>query len=170
MPSPWKSPVTQSLASGKYQSDYSDEWAAFMRTGKTTSSSVSYSPITTYTIILTDGSNPDYEQLMVSMANQGGGTPFLIDITKSSGLEELVKAIKRVFADVQAVNSVFAAPVLPVSANTQGTYLNQIYMGMFRPDAGGAALDGEPQAVPDRCGHHFGLGGALHRGCLLGTL
>ncbi|WP_424460648.1 pilus assembly protein [Ottowia sp.] len=138
LPSPWKSPVTQSLASGKYQSDYSDEWAAFMRTGKTTNSSVSYSPITTYTIILTDGSNPDYEQLMVSMANQGGGTPFLIDITKSSGLQELVNAIKRVFADVQAVNSVFAAPVLPVSANTQGTYLNQIYMGMFRPDAGGA--------------------------------
>ncbi|MFD2270057.1 hypothetical protein ACFS07_00250 [Undibacterium arcticum] len=24
---------------------------------------------------------------------------------------------------------------MPVSVNTQGTYLNQIYMGMFRPDA-----------------------------------
>jgi type IV pilus assembly protein PilY1 len=35
---------------------------------------------------------------------------------------------------VQAVNSVFASATLPVSVNAQGTYLNQIYLGMFRPD------------------------------------
>ena len=33
-----------------------------------------------------------------------------------------------------SVNTVFASASLPVSANTQGTYLNQVYIGMFRPD------------------------------------
>lgn len=127
----WKSPISNLLASGKYLSDYSNEWASFMHTGKSPNLTTNYPPITTYTIILSDGSNPDYEQLMVSMAQEGGGQYFVVKIGDMSGL---VEALKRVFAEVQAVNSVFAAPVLPVSANTQGTYLNQIYMGMFRPD------------------------------------
>ena len=31
----------------------------------------------------------------------------------------------------------FAAASLPVSANTQGTYLNQVFIGMFRPESSG---------------------------------
>ncbi|MDR6535678.1 PilC/PilY family type IV pilus protein [Variovorax soli] len=129
----WKSPLSPySTASSKYRSDYADEWANFMYTGTSANLATPYPGITTYTIILTDGSNPDYEQLMVSMANQGGGKYFLV---KLGDVQALIDALGQVFNEVQAVNSVFAAPVLPVSANTQGTYLNQIYMGMFRPDA-----------------------------------
>lgn len=130
---PWKSPISpNSTASGKYLSDYSDEWANFMYTGTSPYLGTPYPSITTYTIILSDGSNPNYEQLMVSMANQGGGKYFVVQLGDVSGL---AKAIGQVMTEVQAVNSVFAAPVLPVSANTQGTYVNQVYMGMFRPDA-----------------------------------
>lgn len=129
----WKSPISPySTASGKYKSDYSDEWSNFMYTGTSPNLASAYPSITTYTIVLTDGTNPNYEQLMVSMANQGGGKHFLVQL---GDVDALVKAIGQVFSEVQAVNSVFAAPVLPVSANTQGTYINQIYMGMFRPDA-----------------------------------
>jgi len=129
----WKSPLSPySTASSKYRNDYSDEWANFMYTGSSANLATAYPGITTYTIILSDGSNPDYEQLMVSMANQGGGKYFMV---KLGDVQALIDAIGQVFNEVQAVNSVFAAPVLPVSANTQGTYLNQIYMGMFRPDA-----------------------------------
>lgn len=130
----WKSPVSNLLAAGKYQSDYADEWSSFMHTGKSPNLTFTYPPITSYTIILSNGTNPDYEQLMVSMAQQGGGQYFVVDTTQPNAMSDLVTALKRIFAEVQAVNSVFAAPVLPVSANTQGTYLNQIYMGMFRPD------------------------------------
>jgi type IV pilus assembly protein PilY1 len=35
---------------------------------------------------------------------------------------------------IRAKNSVFSAAALPVSANTQGAYLNQVFIGMFRPD------------------------------------
>ena len=118
----WKSPISPfALASGKYQNDASDEWAKFM-----------YPDITTYTVVLSDGSNPDYEQLMVSMANQGGGKAFIVRL---GDLSALANAIGQIFNEVQAINGAFAAPVLPVSANAQGTYLNQLFIGMFRPDA-----------------------------------
>jgi len=128
----WKSELSSQTASGKYGSDYADEWANFMYTGSSPNLATPYPGIRTYTIILSDGSNPDYEQLMVSMSSEhGGGKHFLV---KLGDVQGLIDAILQIFNEVQAVNSVFAAPVLPVSANTQGTYLNQIYMGMFRPD------------------------------------
>jgi type IV pilus assembly protein PilY1 len=43
--------------------------------------------------------------------------------------------LEQIFTEIQAVNSVFASASLPVSVNTQGTYLNQVFIGMFRPDA-----------------------------------
>jgi type IV pilus assembly protein PilY1 len=131
----YQSPIAPNgTASGKYQSDYADEWAGFMYSGSSPNLVTPYPGITTYTIVLSDGSNPNYEQLMVSMANQGGGKYLFVQLGDTVALAD---AISKVFKEVQATNSVFAAPVLPVSANTQGTYVNQIYMGMFRPDASG---------------------------------
>lgn len=137
----WKSPVsgdTASAANADYKSDYADEWAAFMHTGNAAGLATPYPPIDTYTIILSDGSNVAYEQLLVNMARQGGGESMVISTKPGSGgLDLFVKALQGVFHNVQAVNGAFAAPVLPVSANTQGTYKNQIFLGVFRPDAAG---------------------------------
>ena len=43
-------------------------------------------------------------------------------------------AFADIFSKIQASNSVFASVSLPISVNTEGTYLNQVYIGMFRPD------------------------------------
>jgi type IV pilus assembly protein PilY1 len=48
-----------------------------------------------------------------------------------------VQALLRIFNEVAAVNTAFASSSLPVAANAQGTFLNQIFMGQFRPDGGG---------------------------------
>jgi type IV pilus assembly protein PilY1 len=48
----------------------------------------------------------------------------------------LVLALKNAMQRIISVNSVFASVALPVSVNTQGSYLNRVYIGMFRPDAG----------------------------------
>ncbi|MDT0633664.1 pilus assembly protein [Spectribacter hydrogenooxidans] len=48
---------------------------------------------------------------------------------------ELLQALQDVIDDILAVNSVFAAVALPVSVNVRGTNLNQVYIGVFRPDA-----------------------------------
>ncbi len=102
-----------------------DEWARFLNQKLN---------VVTYTIAAggTSGTAPDYNQILLSTANQGGGKAFV-----GGDYASMVKSLTQIFNEVQATNSVFASPTLPVSANTQGTYLNQIYMGMFRPDPNG---------------------------------
>jgi type IV pilus assembly protein PilY1 len=80
-------------------------------------------------------SNTDQQmiKLMKSAANVGGGKYFA-----ATEADDITKALLSILNEVQAVNSVFVSASLPVSVNTQGTFLNQVYMGLFRPDAGGS--------------------------------
>ena len=48
----------------------------------------------------------------------------------------VLDTLNNIFSEIQSVNSVFASVSLPISVNTQGTFLNKVYVGMFRPDAG----------------------------------
>lgn len=68
--------------------------------------------------------------LMQSTANAGGGKCY-----PATNTQQLTNALQAIFAEIQAVNSVFASATLPISVNTQGTYENQVYIGVFRPDA-----------------------------------
>ncbi|CAL94792.1 pilus assembly protein [Azoarcus olearius] len=110
-----------------------DEWAAFL--ASTDVSSVSgFQPVNTFAINVYN-SQPDAAQaaLLDSIARNGGtgrGGAF----TVGGDLKALVDAFKRIFTQIAAVNSAFASASLPISVNSQGTYLNQIYIGMFRPD------------------------------------
>ena len=87
--------------------------------------------IITHGIAVTGGSSDGlYPNFIRSMANNGGGT-----YHSASDAETLLKALLGIFNQMQPVNSVFASASLPVSVNSRGTYLNQVFMGMFRPDA-----------------------------------
>jgi type IV pilus assembly protein PilY1 len=100
---------------------YADEWSRYMLSQS----------MTTYTIgVLGASCQAEYAWLLGSMARNGGGKYF--PTTDYAGLE---LAFNTILSEVQSVNTVFAAVSLPVSVNTQGTYLNQVYMGMFRPDS-----------------------------------
>ena len=50
-------------------------------------------------------------------------------VTSGNGGADLTDALGRIFSEIQAVNSVFASVSLPVSITTQGTFLNQVYIG-----------------------------------------
>lgn len=52
-------------------------------------------------------------------------------------VQALIDALTDILTQVAGVNSVFASAALPVSVNAQGSYLNQIYVGLFRPDEDG---------------------------------
>lgn len=106
---------------------WGDEWTRFSKQNNA---------ITTYTITLVDSSNPnpDYELFMDSMARKSGGLPFKVDI---NDMNAFVQALLAIFNEVQAVNSVFASASLPISANTEGRFDNQVFFGVFRPDIGG---------------------------------
>ncbi|MGO4304469.1 pilus assembly protein [Cupriavidus sp. RAF12] len=119
-------------ANTKYQSSWGDEWARFMYQSDVLGNMDNRQNITTYTIAVTDGKNPDYVQLASSMGSNGGGKSYVVQLGDVNGL---TSALLQIFNEVQAVNSVFASVSLPASVNAQGQFLNQVYVGMFRPDA-----------------------------------
>lgn len=108
------------------QDNISDEWARFLK--------VSSLGTSIYTIDInkvTTGQGPGWTALLKSVAAQSSGKYF--DVAASG--TQIQDALNNIFSEIQSVNSVFASVSLPVSVNTQGTFLNQVYVGMFRPDA-----------------------------------
>ncbi|HEU4646196.1 MAG TPA: hypothetical protein VFS80_11620, partial [Burkholderiales bacterium] len=112
-----------------------DEYARYMANGDCNLSIPGIQNVYTYTLDIlpnTTGQGPAHTALLKSMASNGKGKYFAInDITTTAEIEA---AIRSIFQEVQAVNSVFASTTLPVSVNVRGTNLNQVYIGVFRPD------------------------------------
>lgn len=114
------------------QDNVMDEWARFMKASR--------EKITTYTIDVdkvTTGQGPGWTALLKSVANVSGGKYFDVQSAVDAG-KEIRDALEKIFTEILAVNSVFASVSLPASTNTQSTFLNQVFVGMFRPD--GSAL------------------------------
>lgn len=107
------------------QINVADEWARFMKQ--------SPEAITTYTLDInkvTSGQGPGWTALLQSMARVSSGKYF--DVAASG--TQIADALGVIFSEIQGTNTAFASVSLPVSVNTQGTYLNQVFIGMFRPD------------------------------------
>ncbi len=118
--------TTIAISPSGSQSNVADEWARFMKQSNL--------GITTYTLDInkvTTGQGPGWTALLKSAARVSSGKYF--DVTSSG--TQIADALLGIFSEIQAVNSVFASVSLPVSVNTQGTFLNQVYVGMFRPDS-----------------------------------
>lgn len=106
------------------QSSPADEWARWLKK--------SPYAVVTYTIDVdpgTTGQAPGWTKVLKSMA----GTNYVAVSSANSGAA-IADAINDALSKIQSVNSVFAAVSLPASANVQGAFLNQLYVGMFRPD------------------------------------
>lgn len=117
---------------------WGDEWARFMRYVDVDDSAQLDRNVTTYTIaVYGDGfvsQTADEVAFYQDMAAVGGGESYLVKSTES---DVLTRVLVEIFNEVQDVNSVFSSATLPVSANAQGTYENQVYIAMFRPDPSG---------------------------------
>ncbi|WP_415755773.1 pilus assembly protein [Pseudomonas leptonychotis] len=110
------------------QDNPADEWSRFMKK--------SALGVTTYTVEIdrgTTGQGPNMTALLQSVSRVSSGKYFSV----SDNASQIAEALNSILSEIQSVNSVFASVSLPVSVNTQGTYLNQVYVGMFRPDADG---------------------------------
>jgi len=100
---------------------YALNWARYMRA----------QGITTYSIgVLGPTCNAEYAAHLTKLgaADVGGGGYFA-----TANFQELKVSFETALSEIQTVNSAFASVSLPVSVNTEGTYLNQVYIGMFRP-------------------------------------
>jgi len=112
------------------QNDWADEFARFLRNADV-SAKTGQQPIITHGVAVIGGSSDGlYPNFIKAIANQGGGQYY-----GATNITELVQALLNIFNSIQASNTVFAAASLPISTNTSGTYQNQVYVGMFRPDA-----------------------------------
>ena len=125
--------VTIPLSNNTAQGNLADEYARFLY-GADVSSLTGQQNIITYTIFPHDptsvsGNDRANIVLLQSMANQGHGKYFAAEDAAS-----LINALNAIFNEIQSVNEVFASVSLPVSVNVRGTSLNQVYMGVFRPD------------------------------------
>lgn len=113
------------------QANYADEYTKFMASADL-STKEGAQMITTYTVGVTDGAKTDVDYLnfLRAMAQQGGG-----DFHEARSADQLTTALLDIFQELADVDSAFVSASLPVSVNSRGTYLNQIFMGLFRPDA-----------------------------------
>jgi type IV pilus assembly protein PilY1 len=127
------------------QQNVGDEWARYLANTDVNASITGDQNVITYTVDVnpgTTGQGPGHTALLKSMANVGKGKYFAV--SSGNGGLEIANALNEIFQEVLSVNSVFAASALPASVNARGTFLNQVYMGMFRPD---------PQARPRWAGN-----------------
>jgi len=112
---------TATLSTAEGQGAYALNWARYMKV----------QGITTFSIgVLGPTCNAEYAGHLAKMGADdiGGGRYFA-----TTDYEGLKNAFLKALGEVQSINSVFAAVSLPVSVNTQGSYLNRVYIGMFKP-------------------------------------
>ena len=113
---------------------FADEWARFLY-----ASDVSGAPgqqnIRMFTIdVYNKSADAKQSALLKSMADTNGPGGYF---SVGGDLYGLIAAFTNALTQIAAINSVFASASLPVSVNAQGTFLNQVFMGVFRPDPNG---------------------------------
>src|SRR6266705_5859217 len=128
-------PDTISITPNGQQGNWMDEYSRFLANGDCRADLPGNQSVTTYVLEVdpgTTGQGPAMTALLQSVAINGKGKYFAV--SSANGGSEIVNALKQILGEVQSVNSVFAASSMPVSVNVRGTNLNQVYIGVFRPD------------------------------------
>src|ERR1700693_6354896 len=115
------------------QANWADEYARFLR-GVDVSAQAGVQSIITHGVAVVGApSDGLYPNFIHAIANQGGGQYYA-----ASDVTMLVKALTDIFNAIQSVNSVFASASLPIAVNAQGSYKNQLFVGVFRPNVSAA--------------------------------
>lgn len=128
-------PSSQILRQYGYSSiDPQSAWARFLRLRpdleKGTVAAANGSVITFTVDAYNNQQNLSYTTILKNMARAGGGKYF-----QAGSDAALESSLQNILTQIQAVNSVFGSASLPVSVSVRGTFLNQVYLGIFRPDA-----------------------------------
>lgn len=108
----------------------SDVWAKFLST--TDVSPIAGQQSVATSVMNVYNASPDLNQtkLLKSMARYGNG--FYYEVGGSLG--GLINSFKNFFTSINAANQAFAPSTLPSTLSGGGQDLNQVYIGMFRPD------------------------------------
>lgn len=108
---------------------YADEWARFLYQTDVNAAPGQQNVITYAIDVYKDQQSADQTALLRSMAKNGGGAYFA-----ATNEDAILDALKKIFIEIQGVNSTFASASLPVNATNRAQNENQVFIGMFRPD------------------------------------
>jgi type IV pilus assembly protein PilY1 len=114
---------TSTLQTDEGRGVYALNWARYMKNNGVAK---------TYAVgILGPTCNAEYAAHLTKLGStEVGGGKFY----GTNSYSDLVIALNTALTEILSVNSVFSSVSLPSSVNTQGSYLNQVFIGMFRPD------------------------------------
>jgi type IV pilus assembly protein PilY1 len=105
---------------GVTETSWTDEWARFLY----------QNGISVYILDAYNAQqNVSHSKVLQRAASVGGGKYYAV---KSQQQIELT--LEKIFAEINARDSTFASAALPVSSSNRSQYLNQVFVGMFRPD------------------------------------
>ncbi len=120
----------------QFEDNWADEYARFMSGAKVVPDAirVGNQEVNTHVIDVHDPDNTNrrarsQRAWFRSIAREGDGK-----YVTAQDADSIREALTSILQELLAVDSVFAASTLPVSVNVRGTNLNQVYMGVFRPD------------------------------------
>lgn len=86
--------------------------------------------VTTYAIdVFNAQQNAQQTELLLSMAQQGGGRYY-----QAKSEQDILTALRNILAEIQSVNTSFAAASIPLSTSNRARNLSEVYIGMFRAD------------------------------------
>ncbi|WP_231975627.1 pilus assembly protein [Pseudomonas oryzae] len=123
-------PTKQIYATSSSDVRYADEIARFMYQTDV-SPAKGFQNVITYAIDVYNAQpSAEHTRLLRSMSEENGGGKYFVANNENA----IALALGTALSEIKSVSSVFASVSLPVSVNTQGTYLNQVFVGMFRPD------------------------------------
>lgn len=109
---------------------FADEWAKFLYTTDV-NGAAGQQNAAIYTIdVFRDQQDQNETALLFNMAKFGGGRYF-----QATSESAILNAMKEILVEIQSVNSVFSSASLPISTTNRSQNANQVYIGMFRPDA-----------------------------------
>lgn len=109
---------------------YGDEFASFLA-NTDVSITTGQQNVTMFTVdVYKNQPSTDQSSLLKNMAVYGKGSYF-----RATNVDAIAAAIENAFNNILAVNSTFASASLPVNSTNRAQNENQVYIGMFRPDA-----------------------------------
>ena len=112
------------------QNNWADEFSRFLRDADVSTRDGVQSIVTHAVAVVGASSDGLYPNFINGIATQGGG-----QYRAASDISTLRQFLLNVFNSIEAANSAFASASLPVSVSAQGTFKNQVFIGMFRPDS-----------------------------------
>jgi type IV pilus assembly protein PilY1 len=125
------------LSGSTVHASYADEFARFLNQTDV-SKLAGQQNVVTYTMAVYDPADADQTstkeqiKLMNSMATAGGGNYY-----EATNGDLVVDGLLSAINQILARDSTFVTASLPVNTNAQGEFLDQVFIGMFRPDANG---------------------------------